>query len=157
MIQQQHNKIVWNKKEQYFLNLSMTHTKIYKKNILHTSLSVGLPGGIFCFVFGFTVLSPVYTEWGQCSINLFKAKIVLRCSTLTDVLSACLQCWLIIYKPCAFACLTLYQPPYEIYVYTVMHVVLVCFNNPPNSDMDYRIFNVRTWTFSACVYTQSYV
>ena len=25
--------------------------------------------------------------------------------------------------------------------------VFSCFHNPPNSDMDYRIFNVRTWSF----------
>ena len=25
--------------------------------------------------------------------------------------------------------------------------VFTCFCNPPNSDMDYRIFNVRTWSF----------
>ena len=25
--------------------------------------------------------------------------------------------------------------------------VFSCFHNPPNSDMDYRIFNVRTWLF----------
>ena len=25
--------------------------------------------------------------------------------------------------------------------------VFSCFSNPPNSDMDYRIFNVRTWSF----------
>ncbi|KAK7098846.1 hypothetical protein V1264_003070 [Littorina saxatilis] len=28
-----------------------------------------------------------------------------------------------------------------------------CFYNPPNSDMDYRIFFVRTWS-CACVYTR---
>ena len=26
-----------------------------------------------------------------------------------------------------------------------------CFHNPPNSDMDYRIFNVCTWSNSVCV------
>ena len=25
--------------------------------------------------------------------------------------------------------------------------VLSCFHNPPNSDMDYRVFNVRMWSF----------
>ena len=25
--------------------------------------------------------------------------------------------------------------------------VFLCFHNPPNSDIDYRIFNVRTWSF----------
>ena len=29
--------------------------------------------------------------------------------------------------------------------------VFSCFRNPPNSDMDYRIFNVRTWSF-LCVH-----
>ncbi|KAK7107859.1 hypothetical protein V1264_015701 [Littorina saxatilis] len=31
--------------------------------------------------------------------------------------------------------------------------VFSCFYNPPNSDMDYRIFFVRTWS-CACVYTR---
>ena len=25
--------------------------------------------------------------------------------------------------------------------------VFTCYHNPPNSDMDYKIFNVRTWSF----------
>ena len=29
----------------------------------------------------------------------------------------------------------------------------VCFHNPPNSDTDYRIFNVRSWSFNALVRT----
>ena len=32
--------------------------------------------------------------------------------------------------------------------------VYLCFRNPPNSDRDYRIFNVRTWSF-LCMYTHS--
>ena len=29
-----------------------------------------------------------------------------------------------------------------------------CFHNAPNSDMDYRIFNVRMSLFFACIYTR---
>ena len=32
--------------------------------------------------------------------------------------------------------------------------VFSCFRNATNSDVDYRVFNVRTWWFYACVYTQ---
>ena len=32
--------------------------------------------------------------------------------------------------------------------------VFSCFRNPSNSDMEYRIFNVRTWTFLSVRYTQ---
>ena len=31
--------------------------------------------------------------------------------------------------------------------------VFSCFHNPPHSDMDYRIFNVRTWYFLCHAYT----
>ena len=34
--------------------------------------------------------------------------------------------------------------------YECMLVFFLCFRNPPNSDMDYSIFNVRTWPF-VCV------
>ena len=33
-----------------------------------------------------------------------------------------------------------------------MHAVSVCFRSPPNYDMDYRIFNMPTQSFSACIY-----
>ena len=28
-----------------------------------------------------------------------------------------------------------------------------CFHSPPNSDMDYRIFNVHMWSFCMCIHT----
>ena len=40
-----------------------------------------------------------------------------------------------------------------VYVHTNMHAVSVCFRIPPNYDMDYRIFNVPTWSSIACIYT----
>ena len=35
-----------------------------------------------------------------------------------------------------------------------MRVVFLCFCNPPKYDRDYRIFNVPTRSFNACVYTR---
>ena len=32
-----------------------------------------------------------------------------------------------------------------------------CFYNPPNSDMDYGIFNVWTWSFGVCVRIHTWV
>ena len=31
--------------------------------------------------------------------------------------------------------------------------VVLCFHNPPNSDMDYGVFNVCVWSFCMCVHT----
>ena len=34
-----------------------------------------------------------------------------------------------------------------------LYLVFVCFHNPPNYDMDYRVFNVPIQSFNACIYT----
>ena len=52
----------------------------------------------------------------------------------------------------------LFRPPTSfcrstVYVYANMRAVSVCVANPPNYDMDYRIFNVPTWPSNAFVYT----
>ena len=41
------------------------------------------------------------------------------------------------------------QPPQEqLYPVLLVHAgFFSCFHNPPNSDTEYRIFNVRTWSF----------
>ena len=35
----------------------------------------------------------------------------------------------------------------------IAHWVFSCFRTPPNSDVDYRIFNVRTWSFKRGIHT----
>ena len=35
-----------------------------------------------------------------------------------------------------------------------MHAVFVCFRDLPNYNIDYRIFNMPTQSFNACVYTR---
>ena len=45
-----------------------------------------------------------------------------------------------------------------VYIHTLfnMHAASVCFCNPPNYDMDYRIFNVPTWSFNVCIHTHEF-
>ena len=37
--------------------------------------------------------------------------------------------------------------PHSIYGGTSTCWLFLCFHNPPNSDIDYWIFNMRTWSF----------
>ena len=37
------------------------------------------------------------------------------------------------------------------YMFTLICIRYLCFHNPPNHDMDYRIFNVPILSFNACV------
>ena len=42
----------------------------------------------------------------------------------------------------------------HVHTRSSMHAVFVCFRNPPNYDMDHRVFNVPTRSFNACIYTR---
>ena len=41
---------------------------------------------------------------------------------------------------------TWYEAPAQL-LFFIASWVFSCFRNPPNSDIEYRIFNVRTWAF----------
>ena len=55
---------------------------------------------------------------------------------------------------CLCLCVCLSPPPFSFRLLRLLSYSLFwCFQNPPNSDMNYRIVNVRVWSFCMCIHT----